>query len=114
MPFVFAQLLILFEQVDTTLPDVVPSDPDPESRTWTLFQNAWQNKSSVGAFMGTLTLLSSICYHHAEMNQRMLGSRIRIACCSLIFRKVSKTSFEMKLLLFIPTIIDSSYVAISG
>lgn len=96
MPFVLARLLILFQ--------LNASDNEPrvfESRlfrydgeTWMgqsiqVFENAWQSKRVIGALLGIFTLISAVCYHQAEMRQRMVCAKIRIACCSVIFRKVN-------------------------
>lgn len=114
MPYALARLLILFQQQETLL---IPSnenkaiDESSLDNIMKFFENAFQNKGFVGAFIGIVTFISAICYHHAQMRQRMLGSKVRTACCSLIFRKVKHT-IRNKLLLYnnyryFP---DSSYV----
>lgn len=85
MPFVLARLLILFQQPASANPRNVNESVDRS-----FLENAVQSKSAVAGFLGVVTFLSVICYHHAEMSQRMLGAKVRIACCSLIYRKVSK------------------------
>lgn len=95
MPIVLSQLLILFQRKSPITSQINGHESGLYVEdTWTdpsiqFIVNAWHNKAAVGALMGIITLISSICYHHAEMNQRMLGAKIRIACCSLIFRKVN-------------------------
>lgn len=50
--------------------------------------DAWQDKRMVGALLAVSTVVFAVIFHHAEMNQRMVGAKMRIACCSLIYRKV--------------------------
>lgn len=36
-----------------------------------------------------ISFLSVIFYHHAQLGCQKIGMRVRVACCSLVYRKVS-------------------------
>lgn len=93
LPFILSQLLILFQQKPS--PPIVPLlEPVNQTESTSVVAAesyiiaAWHDKSTVGAVLGIATIAFAMFFHHAEMKQRMLGAKIRIACCSLIYRKV--------------------------
>lgn len=48
-------------------------------------------KPDVFYYAGGLVLavfLKNCCYHHYTMQTQLIGMRVRIACCSLLYRKV--------------------------
>lgn len=49
----------------------------------------WYDVNSLGAVLVLSTLLGCFLIHHVDLRQRLMGARMRIACCSLIYRKVS-------------------------
>lgn len=50
--------------------------------------NIWNDVNCLGAILVISTLLGCFLIHHVDLRQRLLGARMRIACCSLIYRKV--------------------------
>ena len=53
---------------------------------------AWNDVIWLSTILVLLTLLSCFFAHHSEVRQRLVGARMRIACCSLIYRKTLKMS----------------------
>lgn len=39
-----------------------------------------------------MAMIGCFLMHHADLRQRLLGAQIRIACCSLMYRKTLKLS----------------------
>ncbi|XP_055606093.1 ATP-binding cassette sub-family C member 4-like [Uranotaenia lowii] len=56
------------------------------------FQYAWNDAYWLSGLLTLLTLLGCFCYHHSDLRQRMVGARMRIACCSAIYRKTLRMS----------------------
>lgn len=50
--------------------------------------HVWDDKYWLASLVVLMTLLGCFFAHHADLRQRMVGARMRIACCSLIYRKV--------------------------
>lgn len=51
-------------------------------------QYIWNDVNFLGAILVTSTLIGCFLIHHVDLRQRLMGARMRIACCSLIYRKV--------------------------
>lgn len=54
-------------------------------------QSFWNSLNDVYVLSTCLILiaiLTCIFHHHADLRLRMVGARVRVACCSLIYRKV--------------------------
>lgn len=51
-------------------------------------QFIWNDVNCLGAILVTSTLIGCFLIHHVDLRQRLMGARMRIACCSLIYRKV--------------------------
>ncbi|EDV90434.1 GH23376 [Drosophila grimshawi] len=47
----------------------------------------WNDVSSLAAVLVGSTLFACFLIHHVDLRQRLMGARMRIACCSLIYRK---------------------------
>lgn len=52
----------------------------------------WNDAGWLSAMIVVLTLLSCFVVHHSDLRQRMVGARMRIACCSAIYRKTLRIS----------------------
>lgn len=50
---------------------------------------AWSDMYWLATLVVLMTLFGCFFAHHADLRQRMVGARMRIACCSLIYRKVN-------------------------
>lgn len=44
-----------------------------------------------GAILVGASLLMVVLWHHVNLEQNRIGMRVRIACSSLVYRKVKKT-----------------------
>lgn len=53
------------------------------------FLYAWSDMYWLATLVVLMTLLGCFFAHHADLRQRMVGARMRVACCSLIYRKVN-------------------------
>ncbi|XP_058447071.1 ATP-binding cassette sub-family C member 4 isoform X2 [Malaya genurostris] len=53
---------------------------------------AWNDVYGLSTVLVILTLLGCFCSHHSDLRQRLLGARMRIACCSVIYRKTLRIS----------------------
>lgn len=102
LPFVLSQLLILFQHREPkTIIDSLGTTASPQSvPIVSQIGDAWQDKRVVGAALGISTIIFALFFHHAEMKQRMLGAKMRIACCSLIYRKVINIIPFLNVILF--------------
>lgn len=52
------------------------------------FQDVWTDVYWLAIIMIILTFIGCTLEHHFDLRLRMLGAQMRIACCSLIYRKV--------------------------
>ncbi|KAI8129034.1 putative multidrug resistance-associated protein lethal(2)03659 [Lucilia cuprina] len=57
-------------------------------------QAIWYDVNSLGAILVLSTLLGCFLIHHVDLRQRLMGARMRIACCSLIYRKTISLSMK--------------------
>lgn len=53
------------------------------------FVHAWNDPYWLAGTVTVITFIGCLLSHHYDLRLRMLGAQIRIACCSLIYRKVS-------------------------
>lgn len=53
---------------------------------------AWNDAYWLAGLLVLLTLLGCFCNHHSDLRQRLVGARMRIACCSAIYRKTLRMS----------------------
>ncbi|XP_037945079.1 multidrug resistance-associated protein 4 [Teleopsis dalmanni] len=58
------------------------------------FLSIWTDVYALGAILVLSTLLGCFLIHHVDLRQRLLGARMRIACCSLIYRKTLHLSMK--------------------
>lgn len=52
----------------------------------------WNDAQWLAGLLVLLTLLGCFCNHHSDLRQRLVGARMRIACCSVIYRKTLRIS----------------------
>lgn len=109
MPLVFSQFLIQFQrpfipdQMDTEQPNSfntssriqVNESLTGESRENELYQNVyslaeyvWNDVYCLAFLLISLSFTVTFFAHHARIRLILLGARLRIACCSVIYRKV--------------------------
>ncbi|GAB0088829.1 multidrug resistance-associated protein 4 [Sergentomyia squamirostris] len=67
-----------------------PIIPMSTQSQWT--SAVWNDVYCLAAGIVSLTFLACLFCHHADLRLRMLGARLRISCCSLIFRKTVRIS----------------------
>lgn len=63
-------------------------EDDLNSEIHIFLLHAWSDKHCLSTLIVLMTLFGSFLFQHADLRLRMVGARIRIACCSLIYRKV--------------------------
>lgn len=54
----------------------------------TFFEYCWSDMYCLATMVVLMTFFGCLFAHHSDLRQRMVGARMRIACCSLIYRKV--------------------------
>lgn len=54
----------------------------------------WNNAFFLGTILVSMTLISNLIIHHSMLNLILMGTKKRIACCSLIYRKVTSDWHE--------------------
>ncbi|EDW66850.1 ATP-binding cassette sub-family C member 4 [Drosophila virilis] len=54
----------------------------------------WNDVYSLGIVLVVSTTLGCFLVHHVDLRQRLMGARMRIACCSLIYRKTLRLSMK--------------------
>lgn len=82
--------------VKNIFPDAEPkSDKTDELRlnlsradVYKFARNAWNDVYWLASIVILMSFLSCLLIHHYELRLLGLGSRMRIACCSIIYRKV--------------------------
>ncbi|KAM7362920.1 CF transmembrane conductance regulator isoform 2-T6 [Cochliomyia hominivorax] len=57
-------------------------------------EGIWYDVNSLGAILVLSTLVGCFLIHHVDLRQRLMGARMRIACCSLIYRKTISLSMK--------------------
>ncbi|XP_049304933.1 ATP-binding cassette sub-family C member 4 isoform X1 [Bactrocera dorsalis] len=67
-----------------------PEFSDIEDPLWFVFNDIY----CLSTILVTSTLLGCFLIHHVDLRQRLLGARMRIACCSLIYRKTLRLSMR--------------------
>lgn len=58
----------------------------------TFLHHAWNDAFWLSGLLVLLTLLGCFCCHHSDLRQRLIGARMRIASCSVIYRKTLRMS----------------------
>uniref|UniRef100_A0A2M4AEM2 Putative abc transporter c family member n=1 Tax=Anopheles triannulatus TaxID=58253 RepID=A0A2M4AEM2_9DIPT len=58
----------------------------------TFLHHAWNDTFWLSGLLVLLTLLGCFCCHHSDLRQRLIGARMRIASCSVIYRKTLRMS----------------------
>ncbi|XP_053697137.1 ATP-binding cassette subfamily C member 4 [Sabethes cyaneus] len=69
-----------------------PSRVHTLSGTAEVIDYAWNDVHWLATILVLLTLLGCFCSHHSDVRQRLVGARMRIACCSVIYRKTLRIS----------------------
>ncbi|KFB53213.1 AGAP003221-PA-like protein [Anopheles sinensis] len=54
--------------------------------------HAWNDAFWLSGLLVLLTLFGCFCSHHSDLRERLIGARMRIACCSVIYRKTLRMS----------------------
>ncbi|XP_017091987.2 ATP-binding cassette sub-family C member 4 [Drosophila bipectinata] len=54
----------------------------------------WNDSYSLGTVLVGSTLFCCFLLHHVDLRQRLMGAKMRIACCSLIYRKTLQLSMK--------------------
>ncbi|XP_049304937.1 ATP-binding cassette sub-family C member 4 isoform X3 [Bactrocera dorsalis] len=67
-----------------------PEFSDIEDPLWFVFNDIY----CLSTILVTSTLLGCFLIHHVDLRQRLMGARVRIACCSLIYRKTLRLSMR--------------------
>lgn len=52
------------------------------------FQRIWTDVNWLACMLIVLTMCGCLLIHHYDLRQRLVGAQMRIACCSMIYRKV--------------------------
>lgn len=57
------------------------------------FEHVWNDVYWLAYLLVLMGFLSMLLSHHFDLRLQMVGARMRIACCSMIYRKVGKMHF---------------------
>lgn len=68
--------------------DSIQSNNNIQLMVWSYMSWMWHNTYCLGGFLVGLTMFGCFINHHVDQRQKRMGAKMRIACCSLIFRKV--------------------------
>lgn len=69
------------------------SDMSTNSSTWTSsIAYVWKDLFWLGGLLVGVNFVACFLWHHLYLRQRMMGARMRIACCSLVYRKTLRLS----------------------
>ncbi|XP_059222915.1 probable multidrug resistance-associated protein lethal(2)03659 [Stomoxys calcitrans] len=78
---------------NTTYVAVSTLDGDAWS-PWDWLSWLWHDTYCLGGLLVGSTLIGCFMNHHVDQRQKRMGAKMRIACCSLIFRKATKLSLK--------------------
>lgn len=59
-----------------------------------IWKGIWCNAYSLGGLLVVINFISCILWHHLYLRQRLMGARMRIGCCSLVYRKTLRLSMR--------------------
>lgn len=85
VPMVLAQLLIQLK------------DGAKNQETNQFILPIWDNLFWLAGLICLMMLVSIVISHHSDLRLQMTGARMRIACCSLIYRKVLQSLHLFKI-----------------
>uniref|UniRef100_A0A2C9GW86 Uncharacterized protein n=1 Tax=Anopheles farauti TaxID=69004 RepID=A0A2C9GW86_9DIPT len=87
------------EQTGFSDVELLADDVPPVAANQTLIDDlvdfldhAWNDAFWLSGLLVMLTLFGCFCLHHSDLRERLVGARMRIACCSLIYRKTLRMS----------------------
>lgn len=99
IPIILAQILFQFQMTSDTVPlnetsSITYVEQPLGERAFNdnvlyIFSNVYM----LSALLPLNVLLVTVAQQHSNLRLRMVGARIRIACCSLIYRKVGNFTF---------------------
>lgn len=104
LSFVLAQILVQFQK-----PVIMTDVNNHKNRTTFIisedgavsfvpFQNhVWNDTFSLATMLVVMSFISILFAHHCFLGSNLLGVRLRIACSSLMYRKVLILSFQSTL-----------------
>lgn len=72
-------------------------DKTDESEFNQLILHVWSSLYWLAGLICLMILVSMLISHHSDLRLQMTGARMRIACCSLIYRKVSQPLHSLKM-----------------
>uniref|UniRef100_A0A182JZF0 Uncharacterized protein n=1 Tax=Anopheles christyi TaxID=43041 RepID=A0A182JZF0_9DIPT len=81
----------LSEQFGADDPSVTPNSTIIDDLS-DFLNHAWNDAFWLSGLLVLLTLFGCFCCHHSDLRERLVGARMRIACCSLIYRKTLRMS----------------------
>lgn len=102
LPVVLAQFLIQIQKtfvsqsLSTNATAIIISSKIQMNETNTddvqmFFHHVWNNALSLATLLVLINLISNISQHYSRLGLSCLGARMRIGCCSLIYRKVIRS-----------------------
>ncbi|XP_034486870.1 multidrug resistance-associated protein 4-like isoform X2 [Drosophila innubila] len=103
---ILAQLLLQLRHVDsvagTANSSIIlagnSSDSVTNSSTWNEVAKSaiyvWNDAYYLGGMLVGINFVACFLWHHLYLRQRMMGARMRIACCSLVYRKTLRLSMK--------------------
>lgn len=75
-----------------------PAETESNFTESNLFEEAtfhiWNDLYSLATILVGSTLFGCFLLHHVDLRQRLMGAQMRIACCSLIYRKTLRLSMK--------------------
>ncbi|KAM8705738.1 hypothetical protein ACLKA7_010097 [Drosophila subpalustris] len=102
---ILAQLLLQLRHVDSTANiQNIQSNSSSEqvtnitNGTWNEIEKStkyvWNDAYYLGGMLVGINFVACFLWHHLYLRQRMMGARMRIACCSLVYRKTLRLSMK--------------------
>ncbi|XP_043864283.1 ATP-binding cassette sub-family C member 4 isoform X2 [Drosophila mojavensis] len=74
--------------------NVVDTNSSNQTRSLGTSDGIWYNVYSLGVWLVAINFISCILWHHLYLRQRLMGARMRIGCCSLVYRKTLRLSMR--------------------
>ncbi|XP_073824771.1 CF transmembrane conductance regulator [Musca autumnalis] len=72
----------------------VTAEPSNPPEDVDILEYIWNDVHCLGSILVISTLIGCFLIHHVDLRQRLMGARMRIACCSLIYRKTISLSMK--------------------
>lgn len=81
-----------FSKKTSNDPIIIKTPNDLNDDTSNVFENFWNDKLCLSILIVIICFILVLLNHHADLRQRLVGARMRVALCSVMYRKILRLS----------------------